>query len=122
MRFSIMRRIDSFQEKQDTTLFIGPGNTLKQTFTVNNDGLAGIRLVVYNPKLGGKSKYKLSLSDENERIIWQDSISESNLGWAEEFRYDFKAIPRSKNKTFTFTVSYEEEIGDYAKDSEILSL
>ncbi|OGG32156.1 hypothetical protein A3I51_00405 [Candidatus Gottesmanbacteria bacterium RIFCSPLOWO2_02_FULL_38_8] len=117
-----MRRIDSFQEKQDTTLFIGPGNTLKQTFLARADGLAGIRLAVYNPKLGGTSKYKLTLSNEANQIIWQDYILEANLGWAEEFRYDFEAVPESENKLFSLKVSYAEENDNSESDREVLSL
>src|SRR4030067_2597139 len=95
----IMRRLDSFQEKNDTNLFIGPGNSLKQTFTAGKDVLAGIRLLVFNPRLGGRAKYKLTLTDEGNNLIWQDLISESNFGWGEGFRYDFKGIANSKNKT-----------------------
>lgn len=116
-----MRKLDLFAETNDTRLFVGPGNTLKQTFVPQHDRLSGIRLFVFNPKLGGKSLYKLLLIDNEDRIVWQDLISESSLGWEMELRTDFTPFTNSKNKKFTLLISTDKENND-PENTEILSL
>ena|SRR3990167_4664073 len=116
-----MRRLDSFQERTDTAIFAGAGNIISQTFRARNDGLAGIRLVVYNPRLGGQGKYQLILKDEKNRVIWQDFISESSLGWGEEFRYDFLKIEKSKGNIYNLSVKWAED-GKETSDGSMLDL
>lgn len=101
-----MRRLDTFQNKSDTPLIVGPGNSISQSFMPLHNNLAGIRIIVLNPKLGGNASYVLTVSDENNNTIRQEYIKESNLGWQQIFRYDFVPINDSANKKFLYSISY----------------
>jgi hypothetical protein len=102
-----MRRLDQFQEVNDTTLVVGGNSTVSQTVTPTRNNFSAVRLYVFNPNLGGKALYTISILDEYKNIIRTSKISESNLGWAYSYRYDFIPIPDSKNKTLTVIISYD---------------
>src|SRR3989344_151005 len=117
-----MRFLDSFQEGNDTSLYVGPGNTISQTFRTSYNNLSGVRLFVFNPRLGGKKTYILELTDESNNQIRQDTISESNLGWEMQLRYDFRPVDSSKNKNFIIKITYPEENKAIKDHEEILTL
>lgn len=103
-----MRRLDSFQDQSDTVLFVGPNSVLSQSFRSLHQNLAGIRLPIYNPRLGGQAAYQISILNPEHQIIRQMVIKESNLGWGEDFRFDFSPIAGSLNQTYTFSVSFSD--------------
>lgn len=113
-----MRRLDIFQKKADTALFVGPNNTLIQSFTPTKDNIAGIRFPVFNPKLGGQKSYQIVILDDKNQSLRQEIVKESNLGWGQTFRYDFSPVQNSKDKQFKFMIMYLEED---TQNSEILT-
>ena len=104
-----MRRLNLFQEIYDNHVFIGPGNVFAQSFISDFDNLAGVRFPIFNPNLGGKQLYLIRISDANNNVLRQEAVSESNLGWGGDFRYDFPAIPEAKKKTFILSISFSGE-------------
>lgn len=112
-----MRRLNLFQEHYDNNLFVGPDNILSQSFIPTFDNLAGVRFPIFNPRLGGKENYKVAILDESNNVLRQETVSESNLGWGGDFRYDFLPIVKAKNRKFFFSVSF---IGDSVEDGKIL--
>lgn len=111
-----MRRIDSFQEKSETVLIAGPGNSISQSFYSFHDNFAGIRILVFNPDLGGKQNYKIQIENDQKEIIREEIITGFNLGWNFELRYDFAPITGSKNKYYKFLLSTDSE-NEFEKDS-----
>lgn len=101
-----MRRLDNFQEKNDTVIIAGPGNITGQTFISNKNNLSGIRIFIFNPKLGGKEEYKIKIISGKSQTIREEKVTESNLGWGQLFRYDFDPVSNSKNKTYKIEVEY----------------
>lgn len=112
-----MRRLDIFQEKNDTHLFVASNNALSQSFISSKDNLAGVRFPVYNPRLGGKEVYLVTISDENHNLLRKETFSESNLAWGGDLRYDFAPIALSENRQFFLTVSF---IGENKEDGSII--
>ena len=108
-----MQRIDRFQETNDTRLSVSAGNTLTQSFTVSKNNFTGIRVVVYNPKLGGAGSYLFSISDDQNVTVKELTVSESNMGWGEQFRFDFAPIHDSAGKSYALSiVSQQKDLKD----------
>ena len=70
-----MQRIDRFQETNDTRLNVSAGNTLTQSFIASKNNFSGIRVVVYNPKLGGAGSYLFSISDGQNVTVKELAVS-----------------------------------------------
>lgn len=111
----IMRKLDIFQEKSDTYLYVASGNELSQTFVSSENNLAGIRFPVFNPRLGGHESYLLKILDDRGNILRSEVISESNMSWGGDFRFDFAPIKGSRSKKFAFSISYT---GENSEDGE----
>lgn len=114
-----MRKLDIFQEISEKHLYVAPGNELSQTFVSTEDKLAGIRFPVYNPRLGGNESYLLNILDDRSNILRTEVISESNLSWGGDLRFDFAPINGSRGKKFAFSISY---IGGNKEDGESVLL
>jgi hypothetical protein len=113
-----MRRLDQFQDIKNTQLLIGPGNALKQEIFSTKNNFAGIRLLVYNPNLGGNQSYKVSILDYKGNIIREQTVTESNLSWGSMFRFDFQPISDSLKKKYYIEIQY---LGKNEKDQELIS-
>ena len=110
-----MRFVDQYQGKHDVKLLVGPGNGLSQSFISEQNNLAGIRLFVFNAKLGGKKEYLISISKNNE-ILRQQTFSESNVGWEMVFRYVFDPIESQVNDKFILNIdSRDSDVTDVPK-------
>ena len=117
-----MRKLDLFQEKNDTQIFSGPEITIAQSFVPTKNNLSGIRLFAFNPMLGGKKTYTFVIKGSEGDVLRTMSVSESNLGWASELRYDFPEIKEAKNKKFYISVIFDSNNPKEPEDTRILSL
>ena len=68
-----------------------------------------MRFPVYNPRLGGNENYLVAITDDQNNIIVQETVSESNLVWGGDFRYDFAPISNSKDRLYILKVSFTGE-------------
>jgi hypothetical protein len=100
-----MNTLDIIQPRNSTTLFLGSGNSLRQTFIPHIEPLSGIRLPLFNPLLGGKKTFLFSISESNGKVIRSAIVSESNLGWGNMFRFDFDPIQNVRGNTLTFEIA-----------------
>ena len=108
-----MQRIDRFQETNDTKLNISAGNSLTQSFIASKNNFTGIRVVIYNPKLGAKGSYLFAISDDQNVAVKELTVSESNMGWGEQFRFDFAPIGDSAGKSYVLSiVSQQKDLND----------
>lgn len=108
-----MQRLDRFQETNDTKLNVSTGNMLTQSFALSKNNFTGIRVVVYNPKLGGQGSYLFTISDEQNIVVKELTVSESNMGWGEQLRFDFAPINDSAGKSYVFSiVSQQKDLKD----------
>jgi len=117
-----MQRLDSFQSYGSSVIYVGNRNTITQTVVPQHDGLVGVRFQVYNPNLGGPRNYFLKILDESGSSLRLMPVTESNLGWGDEFRFDFPPIYPSRGRPFIFEFSsfQSESAGDVADGSLLL--
>jgi len=114
-----MRRLDGFVDRGEYLLLVAPGNSVGQSFVSGHNGLAGIKLLVRNPRLGMDQEYELRLVDESGQVVRSLRVKESNLGWDDWFRFDFPAIGDSAGKTYRLEVAHTgvdknpEDVAEY---------
>ena len=99
-----MRLLDSFQDREETTLLIGPNQALKQSLVVEHNNFAGLRLRLYNPKLGSTDPYLLKIWQQDGVMVLEQLLSGMNIGWGDWVRVDFAPVVSSAGKTFTFSL------------------
>lgn len=117
-----MRRLDSYQEIANNKLIVGPNNCIGQSFSTKRNNIAGIRMLLYNFRLGGKTEYLLSVKDDQNNILQKLTVSESNVGWEYTLRYDFPAVITSNSKNYKFSLCLKDEDSDaFRKDGPVVS-
>ncbi len=104
-----MRRLDVVSPFGSETLYVGPGNSLSQSFVPSHDGLFSFRFVVLNPALGGAKRYHLQILDKEKTLLREMSVTQSNLSWGLPIRFDFTPISKSKNQKFYFAIKSPDE-------------
>ena len=103
-----MRRLDNYQIESNSTIRVEKNSTITQSFQSHKGNLAGVRLIGFNPNLGGSENFELTSRDENNQPVRTLSLSETNLGWGSTIRFDFAPIPDSRGKTYVISVSAPE--------------
>ncbi len=108
-----MRKIGEFQVESQIKLVLGPGEELRQTFEVSRGGLAGVRLLVFNPVLGGEGRYEVVLMDEEGATLVRQEVTEGNMSWDEWLRIDFASLGAVEGQKLTIVMRHlgEEEDG-----------
>ena len=117
-----MRRLDSQQDIANANLIVGPRNCIGQSFSTRRNNIAGIRMLVYNYRLGGKTEYLLSLKDDKDNILQKLTVSESNVGWEYTLRYDFLPVKSDQSINYKFSLCLKEENSDtFQEDGPVVS-
>lgn len=102
-----MRKLGEYQVVSDGRLILGPGQEVSQELVARSNGLAGVRLLMFNPKLGGEGKYKVSVLDNEGKELVSQTVAESNMSWEEWLRIDFGNLPETEGKELTLVIGRE---------------
>lgn len=95
-----MQDLDLYQPVADDGLQVNAVTFVSQSFVAKHPNLTSVRLLSSNNNFQGNSSYEITLSDERENVLRNLLLTDANLGWNAELRFDFAPIPDSYNKKF----------------------